>query len=75
MNQQARLTALGKAIFASRKAQGLTQQALAEACGFDTTYISMLENGKRNPPFLTLCSIARGLKQPLHQLLRHYAED
>jgi transcriptional regulator with XRE-family HTH domain len=72
MNQQQRLKSLGETIRAARKAAEMTQQDLATVCGFDTTYISMLENGKRNPPFLTLCSIARGLNSPLHSLLRNY---
>lgn len=72
MNQQERLKSLGEAIRAARKAAGMTQMELATICGFDTTYISMLENGKRNPPFLTLCSISRALNKPLHMLLKNY---
>ncbi len=69
MSQQSKLQELGKAIRAQRKAAGLTQEQLAERCGYDPTYISMLENGHRNPPVLTLFNIARHLGQPLSQLL------
>jgi transcriptional regulator with XRE-family HTH domain len=63
------LRKLGKTIKSTRKARGLTQENVAELCGFDPTYISLLETGKRNPPFLTLCMIARVLNCTLAQLL------
>jgi transcriptional regulator with XRE-family HTH domain len=72
MNQQQRLIELGKAIRQVRLAAGLTQQQLGAKCGYDATYISMVERGRRNPPFLTLCSIARHLGISLHKLLRQF---
>lgn len=33
-----------------RKLAGLSQQALADACGVDFTYISKVENGNSKPP-------------------------
>ncbi|MEJ0009127.1 MAG: helix-turn-helix transcriptional regulator [Alphaproteobacteria bacterium] len=73
MSQQGKLKELGKAIRAQRKAAGLTQEQLAERCGYDPTYISMLENGHRNPPVLTLFNLARHLGQPLFQILKDIA--
>jgi transcriptional regulator with XRE-family HTH domain len=59
-NEEA-LRKLGKNIQRLRKEAGLTQELLAELCEFDPTYISLLERGKRNPPFTTLLTIAENL--------------
>jgi transcriptional regulator with XRE-family HTH domain len=56
------LKAFGENIRGYRKSSGLTQEQLAELCDFDPTYISLLERGKRNPPFLTIVKIAKVLK-------------
>jgi HTH-type transcriptional regulator/antitoxin HipB len=40
------LDSLGTTIQKTRKAQGLTQEALAGACGVGKRFISELENGK-----------------------------
>jgi transcriptional regulator with XRE-family HTH domain len=47
----------------------LSQESLAERCGFDRTYISMLERGCRNPAFLNLSKLADGLDLSLSTLL------
>jgi transcriptional regulator with XRE-family HTH domain len=62
------LRALGRQIKAARKARGVTQERLAELCGYDPTYISLLETGRRNPPFLTICKLADELDCPLKRL-------
>lgn len=51
---------------------GLSQEKLAERCGFDRTYISMLERGKRNPSFLNLLRLAAGLKTSVSALTEGY---
>lgn len=68
--EQKALTALGKQIKAARKACGLTQEQLAEACDFDPTYISLLERGQRNPPFSTIYKIAENLGCPVVNLFK-----
>lgn len=55
------LLPLGRAIKQRREALGFSQEKLAEQCGFDRTYISMLERGKRNPSLLNLLKLADGL--------------
>lgn len=55
------LNVLGYAIKARRESMGLSQEKLAQRCGFDRTYISMLERGKRNPSLLNLIKLAEGL--------------
>lgn len=62
------LKSLGKNLRDIRKRQDLTQESLAELCDYDPTYISLLERGKRNPPFLTIVKIARQLKCKVSEL-------
>lgn len=62
------LILLGQAIKDRRDQLGLSQEKLADKCGFDRTYISMLERGKRNPSLLNLMKIAQGLETSVSQL-------
>jgi transcriptional regulator with XRE-family HTH domain len=48
--------AFGSAIREIRMQRGISQEALAHACGLDRTYLSSVERGVRN---LTLASILR----------------
>jgi len=45
-----------------RKAKDLSQEAFADLCGFDRTYISGIERGKRNPSLLAIETLAKALK-------------
>ena len=54
-------SALGTRIRSERQRLGLSQEAFADKCGFDRTYISLVERGKRNISFSNLCTIAFGL--------------
>ncbi|HRC73513.1 MAG TPA: helix-turn-helix transcriptional regulator [Candidatus Competibacter sp.] len=62
------LTLIGQAIKCRRNQLGLSQEKLADKCGFDRTYVSMLERGKRNPSLLNLIRIAKGLETSVSQL-------
>ena len=53
---------LASNIKARRKAQGLTQEALAEMVNTATTYIAMIESEKRTPSFKMIEKIAEALK-------------
>jgi transcriptional regulator with XRE-family HTH domain len=66
------LILLGQAIRTQREQLGLSQEKLAEQCGFDRTYISMLERGKRNPSLLNLLKLAKGLKTSVSKLTEVY---
>lgn len=66
------LIPLGAAIRRQREYLGLSQEKLAERCGFDRTYISMLERGIRNPSFLNLLKLAAGLETSVSQLTEVY---
>ena len=63
------LTALGRNIRQSRERQKLSQEALAEKSGLHRTYISDVENGKRNLSICTLLCIARALDSAIKELL------
>ena len=52
---------VGRNVERLRRAQGITQEQLAERSGFSQQYISGLENGRRNPTVVTLYEIASAL--------------
>ena len=53
--------ALGVNISAMRSRRRMTQKELADACGLDRTYISLVENGRQNLSFGALSRIAGAL--------------
>lgn len=55
------LKTFGQAVRRLRLKTGLTQEELAERAGFDRTYLSMVELGKRNPALLNICRLAKAL--------------
>lgn len=68
------LIPLAEAIRRKREELGLSQEKLAGQCGFDRTYISMLERGKRNPSFLNLLKLADGLGTSVSELTEVYKD-
>ena len=70
MNRENELQKLAKKIKAARLEKGVSQERLAGDCGFDRTYISMLERGKRNPSYLNLLKLSKGLEISLLSLLK-----
>jgi len=48
----------------------LSQEKLAQKCDFDRTYISLLERAKRNPSYLSLIKLCKGLEIELIELLK-----
>ncbi len=63
------LQSLGIRIKTIRNKIGISQEELAFICGFDRTYISLLERGKRNPSYLNLLKLARGLNINVKDLI------
>ena len=59
---------LGRRVRELRLQRAYSQDYLAERCGFDRTYISMIERGKRNPSFSNLWKLAEGLGVSLSEL-------
>jgi len=64
------LTALGEKVRALRTQLDLSQEALAERCNFDRTYISLIERGQRNPSFTNLIRMAEGLEVSVSDLTK-----
>lgn len=65
---------IGRAIRFCRQQKGLTQPQLAERADLSASYLSVLEQGKRDPSLSSLHRIARGLGIPLSVLLFVAAE-
>lgn len=65
----AALRRLGARIRQLRQAKNWTQEDLAGESGFDRSYVSGLEVGRRNPTYLKLLKLARSLGIPLPTLL------
>jgi transcriptional regulator with XRE-family HTH domain len=59
---------LGKSIHTCRVKRGLSQAELARRAGCSVSYLSMLENSKRDPTMSTVQSIATGLGIPVEIL-------
>jgi len=62
--------ALGAAIRAARKEQGVSQEALALRCSLDRSYFGAVERGEFNVTVNTLTTIAAGLQVPAWKLLK-----
>jgi transcriptional regulator with XRE-family HTH domain len=60
---------------AARLAQGMTQEALADAAELHRTHISLLEKAKRDPKLSTIVKLAHGLGTTPIQLLRGVNAD
>ena len=69
MNEQ-ELIQLGRIIREKRESRRLTQVELADKSNLDRNYIGMVERGERNPSYLSLLKIAKGMDMPVHQLIK-----
>lgn len=63
------LIKLGLRIKYLRQLLNISQEKLAHKCEFDRTYISLLERGKRNPSYLNLLQLSKGLEVSISKLL------
>ncbi len=66
--QSAALTALGRAIKATRLAQGITQEQLAFLAEVDRGYVGRVERGDNNVAVLTLKKLAKALGTTVSKL-------
>lgn len=64
----------GKYLREERKKQGLSAQAIANACGTSRSYISLIENGRRLPGKKVLPKIALALKIKTTVVINWYLE-
>lgn len=60
---------LGLKIRFYRKEKRITQEQLAEICGFHPTYIGQLERGEKNASIETLYRVSRGLNISMCSLM------
>lgn len=60
----------GKAIRQRRHKLGVSQEAFADLCGMDRTYMGGIERGERNVALVNIEKIARALKISLSELFR-----
>jgi len=71
--QQDKLTliqAFGKVIRLRRTRKGLSQEKFSFEAGFDRTYVSGIERGRRNPTLTTIQRLAEALGTEPSSLLR-----
>lgn len=64
------LLILGSKVKQQRTELKLSQESLAGICGFDRTYISLIERGKRNISFTNLLTLSDGLQLSISELTR-----
>lgn len=65
---------LGKAIKLCRTQRGLNQQQLADLVGLSVSYLSLIEQNKRDPSFSVVEKLAVGLGIPVSILIFVAAE-
>lgn len=71
MNQRDKLLQnFGRRVRDARLARGLTQEQLAAIAGFDRTYVSLVERGKRNLSLLNIYQLASSLGNQPEDLVR-----
>ena len=58
----------GKRLRELRKARGLSQEALAHACGLDRTYVGGVERGERNVSLVNIERLAAAVGVPIREL-------
>ena len=61
MRRQKVAVAFGRVLRETRKAKGLSQEALAAEAEFDRTYPSLLERGLRTPTLTVIIQLAKVL--------------
>jgi transcriptional regulator with XRE-family HTH domain len=64
------LARFGSRVRDLRTARGYSQEAFADRCGLDRTYMSGIERGKRNIALRNIFAIAKGLEVSLSELTR-----
>ena len=61
----------GRALRQRRSKMGVSQEAFADLCGLDRTYVGGIERGERNVALVNLEKIAKALDLSLSELFRH----
>jgi transcriptional regulator with XRE-family HTH domain len=61
----------GKALRRRREKLGVSQEAFADMCQLDRTYVGGIERGERNVALVNIEKIAKALHIPITQLFRN----
>jgi transcriptional regulator with XRE-family HTH domain len=61
----------GRALRQKRSKMGVSQEAFADLCGLDRTYVGGIERGERNVALVNLEKISKALDLSLSELFRH----
>jgi transcriptional regulator with XRE-family HTH domain len=64
------LVRFGRRVRELRQARGLSQEAFADECGLDRTYLSGIERGQRNVSLRNIELIAQALKIAVSELTK-----
>lgn len=72
---EASLKELGRTLRDLREMRGLTQEALARACGISVSFASLLERGERSPSWDTLVQMAAVLQVHPSRLVAGHEPD
>ena len=67
--RNAALQTLGTSIRTARQQRSLTQTELAENLDLSVAYVSLIERGGRNPPYMTVVAIAKALGRSVSSLV------
>lgn len=70
MDKEKLLKKFGEKVKLKRAELKLSQEELAFKCGFDRTYISLVERGLRNTSFSNLSILAKGLNTTISSLTK-----
>ena len=65
----------GKIIQEERKAKKISQEKLSKLTGLDRTFISLIENGKRNPTLPTILKISAALEILPSELFQKFEDQ
>jgi transcriptional regulator with XRE-family HTH domain len=60
----------GKSLRQRRQKLGVSQEAFADLCGLDRTYVGGIERGERNVALVNIEKIAKALQMSIAQLFR-----
>ena len=64
------LPAFGRAVRQVRKTRGFSQEAFADLCGIDRSYMGCVERGESNLALVNIEKIVRALNMPLSEFFK-----
>lgn len=64
------MLAFGRAVRQVRKNRGFSQEAFADLCGIDRSYMGCVERGESNLALVNIEKIVRALNMPLSEFFK-----